>query len=80
MENLRKVELRHFSDVSTEGYGQCSYLCLVDTSGQVHCSLVMGKALVTPLKPVTIPCLQLAAALVSIRVSGILSRESDTMK
>lgn len=30
-ENLKKAELHHFSDASTEGYGQCSYLRLVDT-------------------------------------------------
>ena len=75
MENLKKVELHHFPDASTEGYGQCSYLRLVDTSDQVHCSLVMGKARVTPLKPITIPRLELAAAMVSVRVSDTLSKE-----
>ncbi|XP_068707685.1 uncharacterized protein [Montipora capricornis] len=35
----------------------------------------MGKARVTPLKPITIPHLELAAALVSVRVSETLSRE-----
>lgn len=75
MENLRKVELHHFSDASTEGYGQCSYLCLVDTNDQAHCLLVMGKAHVTPLKPITIPRLELAATLVPARVSDILNRE-----
>lgn len=75
MDNLKKVELHHFSDASTEGYGQCSYLRLVDTRNRVNCSLVMGKARVTPLKPITIPRLELTAALVSVRVSEVLSRE-----
>ena len=75
MENLKKVELHHFSDASTEGYGQCSYLRLVDTRKQVNCSLVMGKAHVTPLKPITIPRLELTATVVSVRVSEMLSRE-----
>jgi len=75
MVSLKKIELHHFSDASTEGYGQCSYLRLVDTSDQVHCSLVMGKAGVTPLKPITIPRLELTAALVSVKVSDMLSRE-----
>ena len=35
----------------------------------------MGKGRVTPLKPVTTPCLELTAALVSIRVSEMLSLE-----
>lgn len=75
MENLKKIELHHFSDASTEGYGQCSYPRLVDTRNRVNCSLVMGKARVTPLKPITIPRLELAAAVISVRVSEMLSRE-----
>ena len=75
MDNLKKVELHHFSDASTEGYGQCSYLRLVDTRNRVNFSLAMGKARVTPLKPITIPHLQLTAALVSVRISEMLSRE-----
>ena len=38
------IELHHFSDASVDGYGQCSYLRLVNKSNQVHCSLVMGKS------------------------------------
>ncbi|KAL9978008.1 hypothetical protein ACROYT_G015482 [Oculina patagonica] len=41
MENLKKVELHHFSDTSTEGYGQCLHLPLVDTRNQGNCLLVM---------------------------------------
>lgn len=59
--DLKEVKLHHFSDASTEGYGQCSYLRLVDDKNQIHCSLVMGKARVTPLKQVSIPRLELTA-------------------
>ena len=75
MDNLKKVEPHQFLDASTEGYGQCSYLRLVDTRNRVNCSLVMGKARVTPLKPVTIPRLELTATVVSVRVSEMLRRE-----
>ena len=75
MDSLKKIELHHFSDASTEGYRQCSYLRFVDTSDHIHCSLVMGKARVTPLKPITVPRLELTAALVSVKVSDMLSRE-----
>ena len=44
------VELHHFLDASTEGYGHCSYICFVNIDDLVHCSLVIGKALVAPLK------------------------------
>lgn len=39
-----RKELHHFSDASTYGYGQCSYLRQVNEDGSVHCALVMGKS------------------------------------
>jgi len=69
------VELHHFSDASTQGYGQCSYLRLIDISGCVHCSLVMAKSRVAPLKQVTIPRLELVAAVLSVRVSELLRKQ-----
>ena len=71
------IELHHFSDASVDGYGQCSYLRLVNKSNQVHCSLAMGKSRVTPLKNVTVPRLELTAALVSTKVSSVLRQELD---
>ena len=72
-----KTELHHFSDASCTGYGQCSYLRLQDDKGQVHCSLVIGKSRVAPLKAMTIPRLELTAALVSARMSQMLVKEMD---
>ncbi|KAK2552458.1 hypothetical protein P5673_026545 [Acropora cervicornis] len=40
-----KKELHQFSDASTKGYGQCSYLRLKDDSGRIHCAFVAGKSL-----------------------------------
>jgi hypothetical protein len=74
-EVLKSIELHHFSDASTSGYGQCSYLRMVNNEDKVHCSFVMGKARVSPLKSVTIPRLELTAALVSVKVSNMLHRE-----
>jgi len=66
------------SDTSETGYGQCSYLRLVDDNDQVHCSFVMGKARVAPRKTVSIPWLELAAAAaVSVRVADVLKNELD---
>ena len=71
------VEIHHFSDASTMGYGQCSYLRLIDRNQRVHCSLIMAKAKVTPIKPVSIPRLEIMAALVSVRISAALLEELD---
>lgn len=65
---------------SVNGYGQCSYLRLVNKSGQVYCSFVMGKARVTPLKNFTVSRLELTAALVSTKASSVLQEELDYKK
>jgi len=70
-----KAELHHFSDASKKGYGQCSYLRLTDDQYKIHCSFVIGKSRVTPLKTVTIPRLELSAAVISVRVSTQLGKE-----
>lgn len=74
---IARVELHHFSDASTQGYGQCSYLRLKNEKGQFHCSFVMGKARVAPLKPVTVPRLELTAVVVSVRTSVQLQQELE---
>ena len=71
------VEVHHFSDASCSGYGQCSYLRLVNESGQVHCSLLIGKSRVVILKPITIPRLELSAALLSVKMGIFLDQELD---
>ena len=65
------------SDASQTGYGQCSYLRLVDGNGRIHCSLVLGKACEAPLRSVTIPRLELTAATISVRVASVLKEELD---
>ena len=74
---IARVELHQFSDTSTQGYGQCSYLRLKKEKGQFHCSFVMGKARVAPLKPVTVPRLGLTAAVVSAKTSAQLQQELE---
>ncbi|WAR20844.1 hypothetical protein MAR_014818 [Mya arenaria] len=59
------IELDHFSDASSYGYGQCSYIRLVNKDS-VHCALLIGKARVAPLTVVTIPRLELTAAVLSV--------------
>jgi hypothetical protein len=80
--NFGKVistSLHHFSDASQTGYGQCSYIRFVNESGEVHCSLVMGKSRVCPLKPVTVPRLELTAATISVKVGRMLKTELQYM-
>ena len=74
---VKSVELHCFADAIQHGYGQCSYLRLTNTQEQIHCSLVMAKSRIAPLKPITIPRLELTAALVSPRVCAYLRKELE---
>lgn len=70
-----QVEMHHFSDASYTGYGQCSYVRLINHENQVHCALLMGKSRVVPLKRVTIPRLELMAAVLSVKAAKLLQSE-----
>ncbi|KAI5085315.1 hypothetical protein C0J45_23790, partial [Silurus meridionalis] len=75
--DVQQNGLHHFSDASMTGYGICSYLRTVTGSGEVHCSLVMGKSRVAPTKVTTIPRLELTAAVVATRIGDLLKRELE---
>ena len=62
---VKAAEVHYFSDASEEGYGQCTYLRLINEQGEVHCSFIVGKGRVTPLRRTTIPKLDLAVATIS---------------
>ena len=67
--NVKGYSLHHFSDVSDIGYGQASYLQMVNEDGKVHCCLLIGKSRVTPLKFNSVPRLELTAAVLLVKIS-----------
>ena len=71
--------LYYFSDASESSYegsyGEPTYLRLVNTDGKVHCSLVTAKSQVAPMKYTSMPRLELAAAVLSIKMSGLVKKE-----
>ena len=75
---IKEVSLHHFSVASEEDYGQSTYLRLVNVSGKIHCCLLMPKSRVTPKKYVTIPCLELMAAALSVKIAALIRMELDT--
>ncbi len=75
IKDVQHYELRNFSDASASGYGECTYLRAINTSGKVHCSLVMGKARVATTKMTTIPRLELSAAVVAVQIRDLLRKE-----
>ena len=67
--------LHYFSDASERGYGQATYIRLVNKIGKIHSSLVMGKSRVAPMKYTSIPRLELAAAVLLVKMTGIIKKE-----
>jgi hypothetical protein len=70
-------ELHHFSDASERGFGSCTYLRSISQAGDVYVSLVLSKAKVSPMKKVTIPRLELEAALLSVKADVMLRSQLD---
>lgn len=70
-------EVHSFSDASQSGIGQVSYLRVVNENNDVHVSFLMSKARVAPIKPMSIPHMELTAAVVSVNVTAMLERELD---
>ncbi len=67
--------LHHFSDASERGYGMVTYLRMRNSDDKVHVTFLLGKARVAPLKPLTIPRLELTAAVLSVKVDQMLRWE-----
>ena len=70
-------QIHNFSDASSTGYGQASYLRIENAKGDIHCAFLMGKARVAPVKTTTIPRLELTTATVSVRVGEMIGNELD---
>ncbi|KAL3975057.1 hypothetical protein ACER0C_023683 [Sarotherodon galilaeus] len=69
------AQLHHFSDASDYAYGTVSYLLMENRHGKRHCAFLIGKSRVSPLKQVTIPRLELTAAVISVKMDRLLRQE-----
>ena len=74
---IKTTELHLFSDGSRVGYGAVAYLRLVDDKDRIHCSFILGRARVAPIREITIPRLELSAAVVSVQLRESIQRELD---
>ena len=72
-----RVQLHHFSDASQGANGTASYLPLVDVHDNIHCPIIIGKSRLAPLRSITIPRLELSAAVMSVKIDHMLRRELD---
>ncbi|CAK1597725.1 unnamed protein product [Parnassius mnemosyne] len=61
-------EIHVFSDSSERAYGACVYIRSIDASGSIKVQLLTSKSKVAPIKPTTIPRLELCGSLVAARL------------
>ena len=76
-ESSYTVELHFFSDASEVAYGAAAYARIYDTKGYSKCTLLMGKSRLAPIKTMSVPRLELAAAVVAVKLSMLINKELD---
>ncbi|XP_059050307.1 uncharacterized protein LOC131845283 [Achroia grisella] len=64
-----QTELHVFADASAQAYGAVAYWRFTYSNGDVQLALVCSKSRVAPLKPSSIPRLELQAALIAARLA-----------
>ena len=74
--NVSVVQLHMFFDASRVGYASVGYLRMVNAKGVIHAIFVMGKARLAPLKEISVPRLELAAAAL-VTLSAAIKKELD---
>uniref|UniRef100_A0A1Y1L369 Integrase catalytic domain-containing protein n=2 Tax=Photinus pyralis TaxID=7054 RepID=A0A1Y1L369_PHOPY len=67
--DYKVVELHAFSDASQRAFGACLYLRSIDGYGRVKVALLAAKSRVAPLKNVTLPRLELSAAVLAAQLT-----------
>ena len=76
-----RIEVHGFADASELAYGACVYLRCIDEYNNVTCNLICSKSRVAPLKHLTIPRLELCAAVILSqlveRISTIIETKID---
>ena len=72
--NVTTREMHHFCDASTTGYGTVSYPREKYEDGQINVALLYSKSRVAPLKKITIPRLELAAAKEAVKSNNTLEQ------
>ncbi|GBP97065.1 hypothetical protein EVAR_46764_1 [Eumeta japonica] len=73
-----KIELHVFGDASEHAYAAVAYWRAVRPDGTVHLALVAGKSRVAPNKVMSIPRLELQAALLACRLATNIKRSTGS--
>lgn len=67
-----QLQLHIFVDASEAAFSAVAYFRVVDAAGKVECTIVAAKTKVAPLKPLSIPRLELQAAVLGSRLMSFV--------
>ncbi|KAF5302055.1 hypothetical protein FQR65_LT19138 [Abscondita terminalis] len=70
-------EIHGFCDASTVAFAACVYVRSISDNGNISCNLMCSKSRVAPLKVVTLPRLELCAA---VLLAELVSRVKDSLR
>ena len=76
-EQVDSLQLHVFADASEIGFAAVAYLRFAYISGRISCRFLMTKSRMAPLRPLTIPKLELQASVMAVRLSATLLKELD---
>lgn len=71
-----RKELHTFCDASELAYGTVTYLRAIPADGKIKVILIMGKGRVAPNKSLTVPRLELCAALTGIKQENVVRKQT----
>ena len=69
------VQLHVKVDASERAFSACAYFRFAYSDGRITCRFVLGKSRVAPLKPLTIPKLELQSAVLGVRLAQTILKE-----
>jgi hypothetical protein len=75
--NIVEFQLHHFCDASAYAYGTVSFIRAMKADGSIECSFILAKSKLAPIRPVTIPRLELLAATLAVKVDKVIRSELD---
>ncbi|XP_011876998.1 PREDICTED: uncharacterized protein LOC105567062 [Vollenhovia emeryi] len=71
------AQLHTFCDASLKAYAAAVYIRIVIPDSPAHVALIMAKSRVAPMKPMSVPRLELQAALLAARLTCAVAKELE---
>lgn len=75
VKGMSRLQLHHFCHASQVAYASVTYLTGVNAEGEISCTFVQGRSRLAPLKQLTIPRLELCAAVMAVKGEERVKKE-----